>query len=92
MNKTEMAKKIAEEMSTSKKQALLFLKSFEKIVEKSIQNNDCITLQGFGTFQTWQQTERIGRNPKTGISVTIQARKSIKFKPGLNILNAINNK
>ena len=31
-----------------------------------------------------------GRNPKTGVPVTIKARKSVKFKPGKQLLEALN--
>ena len=48
--------------------------------------------QGFGTFTLWSQSERPGRNPKTGIPVTIPSRNSVKFKPGKGLLEYLNSK
>ena len=45
---------------------------------------------GFGTLSAWEQTERIGRNPKNGVAYMIRARKSVKFKPGKLLLKQLN--
>ena len=47
-------------------------------------------LLGFGTLSAWEQTERIGRNPKNGVAYMIRARKSVKFKPGKLLLKQLN--
>ena len=49
-----------------------------------------IMLQGFGSFSSWKQTERLGRNPCTGISVLIKPRTSVKFRPGKELLQLLN--
>lgn len=41
-----------------------------------------IQLRGFGTFTVIERAPRKARNPKTGETVMIPARKTIKFKPG----------
>ena len=40
--------------------------------------------------QAWEETERIGRNPKNGVAYMIRARKSVKFKPGKLLLKQLN--
>lgn len=49
-------------------------------------------LQGFGTFSSWKQAERLGRNPRTGISVLIKSRTSVKFRPGKDLLRLLNDR
>lgn len=49
-------------------------------------------LQGFGCFSLWKQTARPGRNPRNGVGCTIEARNSIKFKPGKELLKILNTK
>ena len=41
-----------------------------------------ITLVGFGTFSTGERAARQGRNPQTGETISIAAKKVVKFKPG----------
>ena len=49
-------------------------------------------LQNFGHFQPWQQKERFGRNPRTGVECPIRKRVSVKFKPGKGLLELLNEK
>ncbi|WP_347990182.1 integration host factor subunit beta [Methylomonas sp. AM2-LC] len=44
-----------------------------------------VEIRGFGTFSTIPREARIGRNPKTGESVSIPTRHVIHFKPGLDM-------
>ena len=39
-----------------------------------------VTLRGFGCFSTRNKSKRMGRNPKTGTSAVITARRVVKFK------------
>lgn len=39
-----------------------------------------LKLSTFGTFMARQKSARVGRNPKTGVEVTIKPRLSISFK------------
>lgn len=90
MNKTELSKHISLRMSVKQVEALRFLQTFEEVVEEVLKAEENIIFQNFGTFSLWQQTERQGRNPKTGEPVIIKARKSIKFKPGKHLLDTLN--
>ncbi|WP_455640290.1 HU family DNA-binding protein [Parabacteroides sp.] len=90
MNKAELVKRVADRMRVSQKMASQFVEIFKETLEEAIKEDGSMTLQGFGTFTHWAQTERLGRNPKTGTSVTIPARSSIKFKPGKDLLKFLN--
>ncbi|HEX9688366.1 MAG TPA: HU family DNA-binding protein [Thermoanaerobaculia bacterium] len=46
---------------------------------------DRIELRGFGVFQVKRRKRGIGRNPKTGIEVTIPPGNTIRFKPGKDL-------
>jgi DNA-binding protein HU-beta len=41
-----------------------------------------VTIPGFGTFATKHRGARQGRNPATGATITIPAKKYVHFKPG----------
>jgi integration host factor subunit beta len=44
-----------------------------------------IEIRGFGGFSTNLRQARLGRNPKTGEAVPVLARRSLHFKPGLDM-------
>ena len=49
-----------------------------------------VELRGFGTFSTRQRDARSGRNPRTGDSVSVPAKKVPYFKPGKEIRERLN--
>ena len=61
-----------------------------RCITEQLSNGNSINLQGFGTLKPWHQTLRDGRNPKTGVPVTIPPRISVKFRPGKFLLEALN--
>ncbi|MDE7467187.1 MAG: HU family DNA-binding protein [Muribaculaceae bacterium] len=48
----------------------------------ALANNEKVALLGFGTFAINEKPERTGINPRTKETITIAARKSVKFKQG----------
>ena len=90
MNKADFISKLAVEMNISQQQSRQFMKAFQVVLTEVMKQDTPVMLQGFGTFTPWMQKERIGRNPRTGISCTIPARTSLKFKPGKFLLRDLN--
>ena len=90
MNKSDLTREIAEKMSISQKDSLRFINIFKDVMANELLKDSSIVLQGFGTFSSWKQTERIGRNPHTGISVLIKSRTSVKFRPGKDLSRFLN--
>ena len=90
MNKTEFTKKLASRLSVSVKEAQQFMNVYEETLGEVVLDEGYMVCQGVGTYTLWRQTERMGRNPKTGVNVLIPARNSIKFKPGKELLEMLN--
>lgn len=82
MNKGELVAKIAEDAGISKTQANAAVDSFVEAVTKSLKAGGKVTLVGFGTFSVSKRSARTGRNPQTGETIKIKARKVAKFKAG----------
>ncbi len=82
MNKAELVAKIAEDAGISKIQANDALNSFVDAVIKTLKGGDKVTLVGFGTFSVSKRQARTGRNPQTGESIKIKAKKVARFKAG----------
>ena len=49
-----------------------------------------VDIAGFGSFQSGDRAARIGRNPKTGEAVQIDAKKAVKFKASKAFKDALN--
>src|SRR6186997_2813279 len=82
MNKAELIAKIAEDAGITKTQANATIDSFVEAVTKSLKKGDKVTLVGFGTFSVTKRAARNGRNPQTGATIKIKAKKVARFKPG----------
>ncbi len=54
------------------------------------QNNDQVTIVGFGTFLVRPRAARTGRNPQTGAEIKIAATNVPAFKPGKALKDAVN--
>ena len=90
MNKADLVNELAEKMQITQSQSRQFLNTFQVVLAEAIKRDSPVMLQGFGTFTPWVQTEREGRNPRTGITCVIPARTSVKFKPGKFLLKELN--
>jgi len=81
MNKSELIEEMAKNLS-SKKEAESALDSILNTITAGLKKGDKITLTGFGTFKVSKRKARTGRNPRTGESIKIKARKVAQFTPG----------
>ena len=59
-------------------------------ISNALIDGKSVKLSSFGTFTPRQKRERIGRNPKTGVAATINARRVISFKPSKLMKERIN--
>ena len=89
MNKSELIDKIAGDADMTKKQANDALGSFIEAITKTIKKGDKVTLVGFGTFSLTKRAARNGRNPQTGATIKIKAKKVAKFKAGKELSSKI---
>ncbi len=82
MNKTELIDHMAESASITKAQASAALDAFTSGITSTLKGGDSVTLVGFGTFSVSDRSARNGRNPQTGETIKIAARRVPRFKAG----------
>ena len=82
MNKADLIAVLSEDAGITKTQANDVLNSFTSTVTKTLKKGDKVTLVGFGTFSVSKRAARTGRNPQTGATIKIKAKKVAKFKAG----------
>lgn len=90
MNKAELIEAIANDSKLSKADAGRALDSAIAAISKSLKKGDKVALVGFGTFSTTKRAARTGRNPQTGKTIQIKAKKVAKFKAGSDLAATVN--
>lgn len=85
MNKTELIAKIAEGAGMSKVDAKKALDATLEAIKAAVKAEDKVALVGFGTFAVTERPARQGVNPATKQTITIPAKKVVKFKAGAEL-------
>ncbi len=62
---------------------------FEEIVQR-LETDGRVELRGFGSFSARARSDRTGRNPRTGTTVAVGAKRVPHFKPGKEIKDRLN--
>ena len=82
MTKAELIDAVAKSADVSKADAERTVGAFFDIVAGAAKTGDKVAWPGFGSFSTSQSQARTGRNPQTGATIKIKAKKVAKFKAG----------
>lgn len=90
MNKAELVSSVAEKSGLTKKDAEKMLKAFEEAVTEALTRGDKVQMVGFMSLEVTERAEREGRNPQTREPMTIPASKTVKFKVGKALKDAVN--
>jgi DNA-binding protein HU-beta len=89
MNKGELIEKVAKECALSKAAAEQVLVSIFGAITDAMAAGDKVTLIGFGTFSVTERAAREGRNPQSGQTMSIPAKKVVKFKAGAKLVDSV---
>ncbi len=90
MKKAELINAVATEMNTVKHTAEEALEALTKVLQRQLVAGEQLLIPGIGTFSVIQKSARLGRNPQTGETVEIAAKKSVKFKATKTLADAVN--
>jgi integration host factor subunit beta len=82
MTKAELVERVAEKINLTKKQTETIVNILLNSITEALSNGDKVELRGFGSFRIRERNPREGRNPKTGETVSIPAKKVPFFKAG----------
>lgn len=90
MNKGDLVEKVAKDCELSKAVAEKAINSVVEAIMEAMSAGDKVTLIGFGTFSVAERAAREGRNPQSGKTIKIPAKKVVKFKVGSKLADAVN--
>lgn len=89
MNKTELIAAAAEAAGITKAQAKVAVEGALNAIAADLKAGNKAAILGFGTFSVTERPERQGINPATKETITIAAKKVIKFKAGKELAESI---
>lgn len=92
MTKADIVERIQANTGFSRKDSSDMMESVLNIIKETLASGEKLKLAGFGNFEVKQKRDRKGRNPQTGETITIQARRILTFKPSHLLRSAINDK
>ena len=81
MTKNDLVNAVAAH-GLSKRQSASVVESVFDIIFRCFEKSEDVKIVGFGHFRIRRKASRRGRNPQTGDSIEITARKVLTFKPG----------
>lgn len=90
INKSDLINKVAENAGLKKVEAEKALKATIDAISAELAGGGNVTLVGFGSFSVYNRKERTGKNPQTGASIQIAAKKVARFKPGKALAEMVN--
>lgn len=90
MTKADLVERVANEADMTKKDAEQLVEIIFDTIISTLNKGEKIELRGFGSFRLRSRNSRKGRNPKTGESVDIPAKRVAYFKPGKELKEVIN--
>jgi DNA-binding protein HU-beta len=82
MTKQQLVDKVAAKTELGKAEVALAVDSVLDVIAEALRSNERVDLRGFGSFVVKERKERQGRNPRTGETITIAAKRDAGFKPG----------
>ncbi|TDQ41906.1 integration host factor subunit beta [Tepidicella xavieri] len=90
MTRSDLVDALAERFGQlGQRDAELAVKTILEAIGDALVKGQRIEIRGFGSFSVNQRPPRIGRNPRSGESVAIPAKRVPHFKPGKALREAV---
>jgi DNA-binding protein HU-beta len=89
VNKAQLIDAVAVAADLPKTVATRALDAVLETITQALVSGDSVALVGFGTFGVKERAARVGRNPKTGEKINIQAARVAHFKVGKELKDAV---
>lgn len=90
MNKSELIKVLADECSLPMEEATTVVNIFFDSMKDALVDNNRVEIRGLGSFKLKNYEGYVGRNPKTGKSVSVPPKKLPFFRAGKELKEFIN--
>lgn len=82
MTKADLIDIVAKKVNLTNKAAKESVQAVFNAIADTLKKGDKVVVTGFGTFMVRSRASRTGRNPQTGATINIPARKTPGFTAG----------
>lgn len=89
MTKAQIIAKIADKAKITKSAASIAVDAFISGITAALKKGDRVALVGFGTFSVAKRKARTAKNPQTGATIKVPAKRVPKFKAGRELKMAV---
>jgi integration host factor subunit alpha len=90
MTKAELIEAVYTKVGLSKKESADLVEMIFDTMKDTLSKGNKIKISGFGNFVVREKRSRMGRNPQTGESMEISARRVLTFRPSQVLKNDLN--
>jgi integration host factor subunit alpha len=90
VTRVDLAEAVYRCVGLSRKESATLVQAVLDELADALNGGESVKLSSFGRFIVRAKPERVGRNPKTGISVPITQRRVMSFKPSSVLKARIN--
>ena len=90
LTKLDIVEQIYNEVGLPKNQSVEVVETLLEIIKSSLASGDDVLVSGFGKFMGKAKDARKGRNPATGESLMLSARRVVTFKCSAKLRNKVN--
>ena len=79
LTKAHLAEMLFEQIGLNKRESKDMIDAFFELISQKLVEGEDVKISGFGNFQIRTKAQRPGRNPRTGESIPIEARRVVTF-------------
>ena len=90
MTKADIVERITKEAGFTKAESIDHVEALLSIMKDTLADGETLKVSGFGSFIVKEKNNRRGRNPQTGETINIDARRVLTFKPSPVLKGAMN--
>ncbi len=91
LTKAQLAELLFDQIGLNKRESKDMIDAFFNLISKKLVDGEDVKISGFGNFQIRTKAPRPGRNPRTGQSIPIEARRVVTFHASHKLKEQIQN-
>ena len=90
MTKSDLIERLCQDEKLPKGKAELLVNTVFECLEEALRRGERIEIRGFGSFEIRRYKSYQGRNPKTGVPVSVEEKRLPFFKVGKELKERVN--
>ena len=80
LTRADLAESVNRHIGLSRAESAALVESILEHMSAALERGENVKISSFGTFVLRDKTQRMGRNPKTGVEVPIEPRRVLTFR------------